>query len=109
MENIYRKLAQFMAQGEKVAVVTVIRTRGSTPREAGAKMIIHPEGRHVGTVGGGCGEAEVIRVALDVMATGQARTVQVDLTGEISMRSQGVCGGVMDVFVEAWLPPGKGT
>lgn len=106
MENIYRKLAEFADRGETVAIATVIRTRGSVPREAGAKMIIHPQGQHVGTVGGGCGEAEVMRAALDVIATGEPCIVQVDLAGEISMESQGVCGGTMDVFVEAWPPPG---
>ncbi len=106
MENIYRKLIEFADRGETVAIATVIRTRGSVPRETGAKMIIHPQGQHVGTVGGGCGEAEVMRAALDVIATGEALIVQADLAGEISMESQGVCGGAMDIFVETWPPPG---
>ena len=63
-------------------------------------MIIHPFGRHVGTIGGGCGEADVIKAALDVLQTGAPATVHVDLTEDISMQTLGVCGGVMDVFVE---------
>jgi len=58
----------------------------------------------VGTVGGGCGEADVIRTALDVLADGMARTVPVDLTEPVSMESLGVCGGIMSVYVERWLP-----
>jgi len=86
--------------GETVAVATIVDVRGSVPREVGAKMIIHPLGRHVGTVGGGCGEADVLRTALDVLQTGEPATVHVDLTEDISMQALGVCGGVMDVFVE---------
>ncbi|MCX7671546.1 MAG: XdhC family protein, partial [Anaerolineae bacterium] len=100
METIYTQLADFLAAGETVAVATIIDVKGSVPREVGAKMIIHPLGRHVGTVGGGCGEAEVIKAGLDVIQTGEPTIVRVDLTEEISMQALGVCGGIMDVFVE---------
>jgi len=100
MESIYTKLDELVAAGETVAVATIVDVRGSVPREVGAKMIIHPLGRHVGTVGGGCGEADVLRTALDVLQTGEPATVHVDLTEDISMQALGVCGGVMDVFVE---------
>ena len=99
METSYTKLAELLAADETVAVATIIDVRGSVPREVGAKMIIHPLGRHVGTVGGGCGEADVIRAALDVIQTGQSKTVRVDLTEDVSMQALGVCGGIMDVFV----------
>ena len=100
--EIYERLAEFQEQGVPVAVATITQVRGSVPREVGAKMIIHPLGKHVGTVGGGCGEADVIRTALDVIQDGEPRNVEVDLTEEISMQSMGVCGGVMTVFVERW-------
>ena len=100
MENIYAELARILDEGDDVAVATIIDVKGSVPREVGAKMIIHPLGRHVGTVGGGCGEADVIRAALDVIQTGEPATVRVDLTEDISMQALGVCGGIMDVFVE---------
>jgi xanthine dehydrogenase accessory factor len=88
--------------GDTVAVATITDVKGSVPREVGAKMIIHPLGQHVGTIGGGCGEADVIRAGLDVIQDGQPRNVQVDLTEDISMDSLGVCGGIMNVFVEQW-------
>lgn len=103
--TLYHHLAEMLAAGDPVAVATIVDAKGSVPREVGAKMIIHPLGRHVGTVGGGCGEADVIRAALDVIQDGQARTVHVDLTEEIARESMGVCGGVMDVYVERWSPP----
>jgi xanthine dehydrogenase accessory factor len=98
---LYQKLSQLTAE-TPVAIATIIRVRGSVPRELGTKMIIHPLGQHYGTIGGGCGEADVIRTGLDVIETGQPQVVEVDLTEDISMQSLGVCGGVMDVYVEKW-------
>jgi len=103
---LYQRLADLVREGTPVAVATIVRVRGSVPREVGAKMIIHPAGRHIGTVGGGCGEADVIRAALDVIDTGQPQTVEVDLTEDISMQSLGVCGGIMEVYVERWPSAG---
>lgn len=104
MENpkiFYQKLSELVNQAP-VAVATIIQVHGSVPREVGTKMIIHPLGQHYGTVGGGCGEAEVIRAGLDVIETGQPKIVAVDLTEDISMQTLGVCGGIMDVYVERW-------
>jgi xanthine dehydrogenase accessory factor len=109
VESIYDKLAEFADTGETVAVATIIDVKGSVPREVGAKMIIHPLGRHVGTVGGGCGEADVLRAALDVIQTGEPATVRVDLTEDVSMQALGVCGGIMDVFVERVASRGEVT
>ncbi|NOX62029.1 MAG: XdhC family protein [Chloroflexi bacterium] len=104
MESIYHALKKYLERGETVAMATIVETKGSTPREVGAKMLIHPLGQHVGTIGGGCGEADVIRAAMDVIQTGEPIHVRVDLTEEVSMQSMGVCGGVMDVYVERWAP-----
>ena len=100
--TIYHHLHTLLAQDLTVAVAAITDVKGSVPREVGAKMIIHPYGQHVGTVGGGCGEADVIRAGLDAIHDGQPRTVRVDLTEAISMNSLGVCGGIMNVFVEVW-------
>lgn len=100
--TIYHHLQNMLDEKQIVAVATIVEAKGSVPREVGAKMLIHPLGRHVGTVGGGCGEADVIRAGLDVIEDGLPRTVHVDLTEDISMNSLGVCGGVMDVFIERW-------
>jgi xanthine dehydrogenase accessory factor len=99
--TFYQKLNQLIKE-MPVAVATVIQVRGSVPREVGTKMIVHPWGQHYGTVGGGCGEAEVIRTGLDVLDTGQPKIIEVDLTEDVSMDSLGVCGGIMDVYIERW-------
>ncbi|MEO8971409.1 MAG: XdhC family protein [Ktedonobacteraceae bacterium] len=102
MRELFQQLVQEMERGETVAMATIIRRKGSVPREVGAKMLVHRGGKISGTVGGGCGEAEVWRNALNVIDTGRPTTVQVDLTEDIAMESQGVCGGIFDVFIQPW-------
>lgn len=102
MADVYAQLKEFLDQGLSVALATITQTKGSTPRGVGTKMIVHPYGKHVGTVGGGCGEADVIRAGLDVLADGQPRTVLIDLTEEVSMKSLGVCGGILHVYIDRW-------
>ena len=108
IKRFFEQVDQVAEAGERVAIATIARTKGSTPREAGAKMIIRSAGQALGTIGGGCGEAEVWRTALDVIADGKARMVHVDLTEEISLKSEGVCGGTLDVFVDPWGPEQRG-
>ena len=98
-EEIYREIATAMERGEAVVLATVARTRGSTPRKTGAKMVVRKDGSFFGTIGGGCGEAEVWQEAMAVMDDGKARIVTVDLT-EPTDGDDKICGGVMDVFVE---------
>jgi xanthine dehydrogenase accessory factor len=104
MDTIYAALTRHLSAGETVALATIVAAKGSVPRQVGTKMLIHPLGQHVGTIGGGCGEADVIRAGLDVLQSGEAAVVEVDLTEPISMQSLGVCGGVMQVFIERWTP-----
>ncbi|MBX7237346.1 MAG: XdhC family protein [Caldilineales bacterium] len=104
MDTIYTALKRHLSEGETVALATIVEVKGSVPREVGTKMLIHPLGQHVGTIGGGCGEADVIRAALDVIQTGEPAALHVDLTEPISMQALGVCGGVMAVFIERWAP-----
>ncbi len=108
MEDFYQQLVRVLQAGEPVAVATVIRTKGSTPREVGAKMLVRPSGQIVGTVGGGCGEAAVWRAALEVIETGRPQVVVADLTEDITLHADGVCGGIMEIFVEPWYPSGTG-
>ena len=88
-----------MQRGEAVVLATVARTRGSTPRKTGAKMVVRRDGSFFGTIGGGCGEAEVWQEAMSVLEDGRARIVTVDLTEPVDGEDK-ICGGVMDVFVE---------
>jgi xanthine dehydrogenase accessory factor len=80
-------------------LATVAETRGSTPRKAGAQMLLRPDGTFTGTIGGGCGEAEVWQEAMETMSDGEPRLMCVDLTEPIDGDDK-ICGGVMDVFIE---------
>ncbi len=82
------------------AIVTVIETRGSTPREAGAKMAVSPLGQVTGSIGGGCSEGAVIRDAVRIIGTGRYQTVDIDLTGDVAESDGMVCGGTMKVLIE---------
>ncbi len=107
--RVYQAALAAAREGRCVVLATVIRTRGSVPRHAGSRMLIDPEGGLVGTIGGGCGEADVIAAAREVVVEGTPRLVRVELLDAIDTWSQAVCGGVMDVFVEpVRAPAGNG-
>ena len=85
---------------EPKAVVTVIETKGSTPREAGAKMAVSPLGKVTGSIGGGCSEGAVIRDAVRIIGTGRYQIADIDLTGDVAESDGMVCGGTMKVLIE---------
>lgn len=97
---VFRAILDAAAAGRRVVLATVIAARGSTPRGPGSKMVIDSEAGLVGTIGGGCGEGDVIEAARGVLDTGRAARVRVELTDAEDSWSPAVCGGVMDVFVE---------
>lgn len=92
----------------KNVLATIIMRKGSAPRETGAKMLILPDGNCIGTIGGGCAEAEVVRIARSMTRSGEetCRLCHVDMTGEDAQEEGMVCGGVIDVLLEA--VPGTG-
>ena len=98
--ELFRRLVQLEEAGRPAALATVVRTRGSTPRKVGAKLLVDAEGGLVGTVGGGCGEAEVLEAARRVLDSGVPERVVVDLTRDLLSWSPAVCGGVMEIHVE---------
>jgi xanthine dehydrogenase accessory factor len=102
METIYDQVKEFLDKGETVAVATIISTKGSTPREVGAKMVVTAWGEILGTIGGGCGEADVRREAIEAIRSRTPRIVRVDLLDDIASDSPAVCGGIMNVFIDPW-------
>ena len=97
-------LAQLAGLEEPAVLATIVAAKGSTPRKTGARMLVGERGVIAGTVGGGCGEGEVIEAALELFRGGRPRTVRVDLTDELTSWSPAVCGGIMDVFIERANP-----
>src|ERR1700676_4300362 len=103
-DQIWSEALRTLERGQPFALATVVNVRGSTPREGGAKMIVRQDGQF-GTIGGGCGEAEVFRKARVLLEEGgAARLAEVDLTGDFDQREIGTCGGIMDVFIDRWSP-----
>jgi xanthine dehydrogenase accessory factor len=99
---MYRKVRQLLEEGETLAVATIVSTLGSTPREVGAQMVITASGEILGTVGGGCGEAEVRREAVQVIRSRKPAMVKVELMDDIESNSPAVCGGILNVFIDPW-------
>jgi len=97
-------LAELESSGVNAAVVTILSTDGSTPRRAGAKMAVFRDGRIVGSIGGGCAEADVLRDARDVAANKGYLFKTVDMTD--SAEDDGmVCGGSMNLLIESVIQP----
>lgn len=87
---------------EPKALVTIISAKGSVPRKTGAKMIVWPDGRTIGTIGGGCSESKIMHQAREVALQGGCLLEKVDLTGESAVEEGMVCGGVMEVLIESF-------
>ena len=89
------------SQNEKMSLVTIISTKGSTPRKAGSKMIVYDSGKIIGTIGGGCAEAKIIKDAALMAGSKNLKIETIDMTGEIAEEEGMVCGGKMTVLIEA--------
>jgi xanthine dehydrogenase accessory factor len=99
------ELAEWLAdeRNNADALITVVKTRGSTPREAGAKMALSYEGNAVGTIGGGCAEAGVMQDARSVIRNGGYSLKTIDLTDSAEEDGM-VCGGSMTILIESLRP-----
>jgi xanthine dehydrogenase accessory factor len=93
-------LSAIDAGGGPVALATIIRTWGHSPRAPGAKMLLWRDGRSWGSIGGGCGEAEVRRAALDALEEGRPRLYEVNLLDHPEERDGAICGGRYLVLIE---------
>ena len=100
--EIYLEMKRRLDQGAKAAMATVVKTRGSTPQQVGAKMVIFDDGSFIGTVGGGCVEADIWAEAREVLRLGKADIFHFNLADEYEDAEGMVCGGQMDVLIERW-------
>jgi len=103
-ELIYQAILEARRDGRPAALATVIRAQGSVPRHATSKMLVFPDGRILGTVGGGELESQAIEASRDAIRNGQARLERYSLAGPRD-DAVGVCGGEIEVFIEPILPP----
>lgn len=98
--DILQKAVKAACGNVPAAMATIVGTKGSTPRKAGARMLVYGDGRICGTIGGGCGESEVRMQALNVIYSGTPNVHRVALTADIAAQEGMACGGSMEVFVE---------
>jgi xanthine dehydrogenase accessory factor len=97
--SLYQSLAKLEAENGAGALCTVVRTHGSTPRHAGCKMLVYPDGSFEGTVGGGELENRVIAEARQAISDSRPRLLEYSMT-DPEHGDPGVCGGRVEVFVE---------
>jgi xanthine/CO dehydrogenase XdhC/CoxF family maturation factor len=100
MREIIPDLDRWASEGESVAVATVVKTTGSTPRPTGAKMAITASGKVAGSVSGGCLESAIFEEAQEVLKTGQPKLIHYGITDDMAFEVGLSCGGQVDVFVE---------
>lgn len=93
------KLCELKDKGERLALVTIVATRGSTPRKSGAAMLVTPDGKVFGSIGGGCGEDEARRQALTALDAGRSYLHTIYLTNAVAADEGMACGGTMEVFI----------
>lgn len=104
MSDIWTDICERLQNGQPLAMATIANEDGSTPRSAGSKMLVGPEGILSGTVGGGLGEAMTIDAAKEVLRTGNSRVIPIDMSGSIKEGADLVCGGLLDIFVQRIFP-----
>ncbi len=100
MRDLISTIDAWRARGDGVALATVVKTGGSTPRPIGAKMIVNSRGEFAGSVSGGCVEGAVIEEALGVMKSGKPKLVKYGIADETAWDVGLSCGGMIEVFVE---------
>ncbi len=102
--DLYEEIVALRREGKRAALATIVLRKGSTPRKDQAKILVYDDGRQLGSIGGGCTEAEVCREALNVIRSEKAKMLSFDLTDEDADESALLCGGTMEVYVEPILP-----
>jgi xanthine dehydrogenase accessory factor len=103
--DIYEEIVNLRQQGRRGAVATIVNVRGSIPSFETAKMLVRDDGSIVGTIGGGCVEAEVWQAAREVMESEKPRSLTFNLNQNPKYDTGLVCGGTLDIFIEPVLPP----
>ena len=100
MKEILSDVERWRANGERIAVATVVATRKSAPRPVGAKLAVSEGGELCGSVSGGCVEGDVFEHAREVLRTGKPQLLSYGIADEEAWSVGLPCGGEIDVFVE---------
>lgn len=101
MAGIYQRIAELEREGKPAVVVTIVATEGPVPREAGARMVVFPDGRAEGTIGGGALEKRAMEEAHDLLSRGERTRLSTYNLEELGM----ICGGKATLYYELLSPP----
>ena len=99
-KEVYLGLLKALEEKQEAALITVTGVLGSAPRKPGAKMLVLADGTTIGTIGGGCGEAEGRQEALQVIAAARPKMYELNMTAEMAEEEGMVCGGIMELFID---------
>jgi len=102
--DLYQEIVRIRQAGRRAALATIVKRIGSTPRKDNAKMLVREDGTAVGSVGGGCVEAEAWQLAKQVIASGRSSNMRYQMTDEEAESEGLVCGGSVEIFVEPIMP-----
>jgi xanthine dehydrogenase accessory factor len=102
--DVFDELLRLRNLGQKCALATIVQVRGSIPGFQSSKLLVREDGSMLGTIGGGCVEAEVWNAAREVMETGKPRNMSFSLGQDAAYDNGLICGGQLDVFVECIGP-----
>jgi xanthine dehydrogenase accessory factor len=102
--DVFEELVRLRALGQKCALATIVEVNGSIPSFQTARLLVREDGSLVGTIGGGCVEAEVWNAAREVMQTGKPRNMSFTLGQDAAYDNGLICGGQLEVFVECVAP-----
>src|SRR4051794_35339030 len=100
MQPLLDEICKRCENNERVALCTVVGSRGSTPQEKGAKMLVLADGATLGTLGGGCVEAEVRKQAITLLSNNESKLLDFHLDHDYGWDDGLICGGIMDIFVQ---------
>jgi len=103
-QEVFAAVAEALEKGEPAALVTIVSTTGSTPQRVGAKMLVFPDGRMVGTIGGGCYENDAFWKAREAITTRKPQLLHYELDDDFAQETGLICGGQMSVYIEPIEP-----
>src|SRR5205809_5394038 len=102
--DLFEEIVRMRNTGLRGALATIVHTNGSIPSYESSRMLVREDGSIVGTIGGGCVEADVWAAAKEVMEKESPRKMTFQLNNEASYDNGLICGGTLEVFVEPILP-----
>jgi xanthine/CO dehydrogenase XdhC/CoxF family maturation factor len=99
-EDVLGRAGAWCSEGRGVALATVVKTWGSSPRPMGSQLVIRDDGEFQGSVSGGCVEGSVIEAGLELIRDGGVRLLRFGVSNELAWEVGLACGGEIEIFVE---------